>query len=133
MRILIVEDDLISRNMLHQILSGLGQCDIAVDGKEAVDAFQQAWNASAPYDLICMDIMMPGLNGHEALDQIRGIETQMEIPKNTEVKVIMTTASDDKRNVSDALFKGGASAYFVKPVDPDKLTDELRILGLLDR
>ena len=71
MRILIVEDDFISRNVLQHILSEFGTCDIAVDGQEAVAAFKRSWGSSSPYDLICMDIMMPGLDGHEALDQIQ--------------------------------------------------------------
>lgn len=130
MRILIVEDDFISRNMLQQILSGFGQCDIAVDGAEAVLAFQQAWRDAKPYDLICMDIMMPKLNGHEALIQIRDLELEMGVNNTSEAKVIMTTALNDPKNVTDAFYKGGASSYFVKPIDQKKLIDELRLLGL---
>jgi two-component system chemotaxis response regulator CheY len=132
MRILIVEDDFVSRNVLQHILVDFGQCDIAVDGQEAVNAFKLAWSESQPYDLILMDIMMPNLNGHEALVQIREFEEQMELNCNSEVKVIMVTALDDNRNVSDAFYKGGASSYFVKPVNRKKIVAELRLLGLIN-
>lgn len=131
MRILIVEDDFISRKILQNILSEFGPSDIAVNGQEAVDAFKLAWEESNPYDLICMDIMMPALNGHEALSQIRQLEKQMAVESSAEAKVIMTTALDDKRNVVDAFYKGGAASYFVKPIDRKKLIEELRILGLI--
>lgn len=132
MRILIVEDDFVSRNVLQRILAEYGQCDIAVDGKEAVDAFKHAWGESKPYDLVCMDIMMPNLNGHEALVQIRDFEKQMDLKSNAEAKVIMTTALNDNKNVSDAFYKGSASSYFVKPIDRNKMVEELRLLGLID-
>ncbi len=131
MRILIVEDDFVSRNILQHILAEYGQCDIAVDGQEAVDAFKRAWGESEPYDLICMDIMMPNLNGHEALAQIRAFEQQMEIDSNSATKVIMTTALNDNKNVSDAFYKGAATSYFVKPIDRRKMVEELRLLGLI--
>ena len=71
MRVLIVEDDFVSRKILHNILLDYGECDIAADGKEAVEAFKLALDDNTPYDLICMDIMMPRMNGQEALLQIQ--------------------------------------------------------------
>ncbi|MGD8837471.1 MAG: response regulator [Desulfobacteraceae bacterium] len=131
MRILIVEDDFISRNFLQHILSEFGQCDIAVNGREAVEAFKRSWGDSRPYDLICLDIMMPDLDGHEALGQIREFEKQMEVKSHAQTIVIMTTSLNDKKNVSDAFYKGGATSYFVKPIDRERLVEELKLLGLL--
>lgn len=131
-RILIVEDDFISRTVLQHLLSEYGRCDIAVDGQEAVEAFKRSWGESKPYDLICMDIMMPGLSGHEALRQIRNFEAEMAIDTSVQTKVIMTTALNDHKSVSDAFDKGGASSYFVKPIDQEKFIEELRLLGLID-
>ena len=130
MRTLIVEDDFVSRIILQKYLSVYGDCDIAVDGEEAIQAFTLAWEASAPYDLICMDIMMPNLNGQAALRRIREIEHQRGA-SGREVKVIMTTAVNDKKQVMEAFYKGGASSYFVKPIDRNKLIEELRTLGLI--
>lgn len=130
MRILIVEDDFGSRKLLQSLLGNYGDCDIAVDGEEAIAAFQLAWKEKKPYALICMDIMMPKINGQEALKMIRDFEARNEIKPSDEVKVIMTTVLDDPKNVIDALYKGGASAYIVKPIDKEKLIREIEELGL---
>ena len=132
MRVLIVEDDFVSRKILHNFLSKYGECDIAVDGREAVEAFKMAMGDGAPYDLICMDIMMPRMNGQEALLQIRQLEAQAGINETDAVKVIMTTAVEDKKHVTEAFYKGGAASYFVKPINKKKLIGELKILGLID-
>ena len=132
MRVLIVEDDFVSRKILHNILSEYGECDIAVDGKEAVEAFRMALDAKIPYDLICMDIMMPHMNGQEALLQIRRIEADFGVRDIDAVKVIMTTAVDDKKHVTEAFYQGGAASYFVKPINKKKFLGELKILGLID-
>ena len=132
MKCLIVEDDFISRRVLKELLSSHFDCDIAVDGAEAVASFRLAHEGKRPYDLICMDIMMPGVDGQEALRRIRLLEKEFEIPPNLEVKVIMTTALDDPKTVIQAYYKGGATSYIVKPVSKQKLMRELRILGLVN-
>ncbi len=132
MRTLIVEDDFVSRKIMKKILSAYGECDIAVNGQEAVDAFKLAWVESQPYDLICMDIMMPTMNGQEALHRIRQIERKRGLGSSDEAKVIMTTALNDKKEVVDAFYKGGASSYFVKPIEIDEFVRELKILGLIE-
>ncbi len=131
MRILIVEDDFIARRILKEILSSYGDCDIVVDGEEAIQAFRLAWEDGNPYELICMDIMMPNINGQEALKKIRDIEKQIGIKSTEEVKVVMITALDDPKSVIHAYYKGGATSYIVKPVERDKLLEELRLLGLI--
>jgi two-component system, chemotaxis family, chemotaxis protein CheY len=133
LRVLIVEDDFVSRKILHNILSAYGECDIAADGKEAVEAFKMALDDSAPYDLICMDIMMPRMNGQEALLQIRQLEADLGIRDVDAVKVIMTTAVDDKKHVTEAFYQGGAASYFVKPINKERFLGELKILGLIDQ
>ena len=63
LKILIVEDDFMVRQILRDILEPYGVVDIAVNGEEAVQAFRVAWRQNHPYDLICMDIMMPVMDG----------------------------------------------------------------------
>ncbi len=130
MRVLIVEDDFISRNLLQKILSPYGECDIAVDGKEAIEAYKLSRVKNKPYDLICMDIMMPNIDGHEALMRIREMEKEMGIRETAEVKVIMTTALDDPKTVVRAFYRGGAASYIVKPISRQRLLQEMRKLGL---
>ena len=132
MKVLIVEDDFISRKLLQKLLGHYGECDIAVNGQEAVDAFHISLDSDANYDLVCMDIMMPGMDGQQALQEIRKMEKAKGIPEAKGVKVIMTTALDDPKNVVESLYRGGAASYVVKPIDKAKLLDEVRKLGLLD-
>lgn len=132
MRVLIVEDDFISRRLLQKLLDHYGECEIAVTGDEAIEAFKLGHDSKTPYDLICMDIMMPGMDGQQALQEIRRIEREMGVPDSMRVKVIMTTALDDPKNVVESLYKGGASSYVVKPLEKNELLDEIRRLELID-
>ncbi len=130
MRILIVEDDFVGRKVMHQLLLEYGECDVAVDGVEAVKAFDLAWQENRPYDVLFLDIMMPNMSGHEALKIIREKEKQRGVLPVNEVKVIMASALDDVKNVTQSFFQGGASAYLVKPIERRKVIEELRKLGL---
>lgn len=131
MRALIVEDDPTSIRILEHILSTYGHCDMAMNGNEAVAAFRRSLSAGKPYDLICMDIMLPELNGQEALQLIRKAEDEAGIPAADRVNVFMTTALKETNEVAEALYKGGAAAFFVKPINVDKFTDGLRSIGLI--
>ncbi len=131
MKTLIVEDDVISRFMLKDFLSPYGNCDTVGNGSEALQAFRIAVEKNEPYDLICMDIMMPIVDGQEAIRQIRNLEKEKGIKASAEVKVIMITSVDDPKIAMDFYYKGGADSYIVKPVKKQKLIDELRILGLI--
>ncbi len=130
MKTLIAEDDLASRMFLQKFLSQYGTCDVVVDGIEALDAFMMATNECAPYDLICLDIMMPKVDGVRALKAIRDVETQKGIAKENRTKVIMTTALADTKFVQQA-FDLGCEAYAAKPIDTNKLVEVLQKLGLI--
>ena len=102
MRILLAEDDFVTRKFMTGFLSKYGECDVTVDGMEAVDAFMMALEDDEPYDLVCLDIMMPVMDGYQALMGIRNLEKERNIPKEKEAKVIMTTALNDESNVKMA-------------------------------
>lgn len=129
LRTLVVEDDFVSRKILQALLTPFGPCDIAVNGAEAVIAFQLAIQAEEPYHLICMDITMPGMNGNETLVQIRSIEEQMGLKGLDRTRVIMTTGSTDPKDVRSA-FRSECDAYLVKPIQKPRLMDQLMELGL---
>lgn len=130
MKILIAEDDLASRKFLFKFLSTYGECDITVDGMEALDAFMLAWDEEDPYQLICLDIMMPNLDGIKTLKAIRDIEKQKGIDIATRAKVIMTTALNEKENVYTA-FDSGCEAFATKPIDTQKLIEVMKKLELI--
>ena len=130
MKVLIAEDDFASRSFMLRMLEQYGKCDITVDGMEAIEAVLIAIEDGEPYDLICLDIMMPELDGYEALKQIRKLEEDAKILENNRSKVIMTTALTDGRNVQKA-FQLGCIAYAGKPIDPQKFQNELKKLSLI--
>jgi two-component system chemotaxis response regulator CheY len=130
MRVLIAEDDFASRKFMLRFLSKYGECDITVDGIEAVEAFTMALEANEGYDLICLDIMMPGLDGYQALKKIREIEKDKMVSEERAVKIIMTTALNEGKNVTKA-FELGCTAYAGKPIDQEKFENVLRKLELI--
>jgi two-component system response regulator HydG len=110
-RILVADDEESHRIMLRAVLQEEGyEVAEAADGPEAIRAVEQE-----PFDLILLDIRMPGMNGIEALMEIRKISPY--------VPVLMMTAYSSVKTAVDAL-KAGAFEYLIKPLD----IDELKIL-----
>ena len=130
MKILIVDDDSTCRLLLQEILKNYGQCHIAVNGKEAVEAVRVALEAAVPYDLICLDIMMPEMDGHQGLKEIRALEAAKEVHSPNGAKVVMTTALADQANVMEAI-EGRCDYFLVKPIEKAKLLQELHELALI--
>lgn len=128
MRILIAEDDFASRKFLYKFLSNYGECDMTIDGEETLEAFSMAYDEGVPYDLICLDIMMPKMDGIKVLKNIREIEDERGIDEKERVKIIMTTALNDVKNVFDS-FETGCQAYASKPIDTQKLVEVMKKLG----
>lgn len=132
MKILLAEDDFATRKFMDKYLSKYGECDITVDGEEAVDAFMMALEDGTPYDLICLDVMMPVLDGYQVLKAIRDIEVERGIDNEKRAKIIMTTALNEEKNVKKA-FELGCEAYSGKPIDVEKFEQVLGKLGLLKK
>ena len=130
MKILLAEDDFVTRKYMSNFLSKYGECDVTVDGMEAVDAFRMAFEDGEPYDLVCLDIMMPVMDGYQALVGIRNLEMENNIPAENAVKVIMTTALNEEKNVKRA-FELGCTIYSGKPLDQERFEQALRKLGLI--
>ena len=131
MKFLIVEDDFTARKLLQVYLTDYGDCFVAANGNEAVDAFTDALDKNEPYDMICLDIMMTEANGHTALRIIREMENKRQIAEADRVKVIMTTALSDTKHVMGA-YNTGCEAYIVKPVRKEHLLKEMSKLGLVE-
>lgn len=130
MKTLIVEDEFTCRKLLQIYLSEHGQCFTAGNGAEAIEAVEESILEKAPYDLVCMDIMMPEVDGIEAVQKIRQIEEKNGITGLSGVKIIMTTTKGFSEDIFEA-FRAGCEAYLVKPILKEELLCELENLGLI--
>lgn len=130
MKILLAEDDFVTRKSMANFLSKYGECDVTVDGMEAVDAYLMALEDGEPYDLVCLDIMMPVMDGYQALVGIRNLEKEHNIPTEKTAKIIMTTALSEEKNVKMA-FELGCTIYSGKPIDKERFEQALQKLGLI--
>ncbi len=130
MRILIAEDEFINQRLLQKYVSHLGECDIAIDGPKALEMVREAMKGGNHYDLIFLDIIMPGMDGLDVLKEIREMENKFNIPESQRAKIIMTTALADRQNVVRAAFQQ-CDAYLIKPVKPQEIMKKLKTLGLL--
>jgi len=130
MRALVVDDAIMSRQVLRKILEKHCDCDEAVDGEEAVEFVRIALGERQPYDLIMLDISLPSVDGQEALRRIREVEDECGIMLGDGTTVVMTTGHGDARNVLNA-FENQCEGYLVKPVNEEKVIKELTRLGLL--
>ncbi len=131
MRILITEDEFITRRLLFKLLIPLGKCDLAVDGLKALEAFKEALKSEEKYDLVFLDIIMPRIDGIDVLKNIREMEEQENIPAEKRCKIIMTTGLADRQNVLRAANEG-CNAYLIKPIVKKELYKKLQILGILE-
>ena len=130
MRILIVEDDFLSRQVLYRYLQPFGECCVASNGEEALLAMEESLENCAPYDLICLDIMMPGMGGQETLKSLRKTERDHSDYMEMTTKVVMTTSLQDSKNIRQA-FSSSADGYLIKPIDKKKLIATIADLGLV--
>lgn len=130
MKILVVDDELVSREKMKRIMSGIGECDEASEGLSALEAFERASGGGAGYDLITLDISMPEMNGTEVLGRIREMERERGTGRDSQVKIFMVTASSDKDTIVSCI-KSGCNDYIMKPFSTDTVTKKLMDNGLL--
>jgi two-component system, chemotaxis family, chemotaxis protein CheY len=130
LRMLLVEDDFTSRLLLQTFLSRYGDCHVAVNGREAVEAFRSARERGEGYDLICLDIMMPEMDGHEALRQIRALEEKQGVFSNRGAKIVMTTTVAQVKQVVGC-FRELCDSYLLKPIDLVKLLSVMKSYQLI--
>jgi len=127
LRILIVEDEFLSRQLLMTIVAKLGKVDVAVNGVEAVTAFRMASDAGTPYDVVFLDIMLPSKDGQTVLKEIRAYEQERGVLASSGAKVIMTTALSDSKSIMEA-FRSQCESYVTKPYNEKKIMDEFNKL-----
>jgi two-component system chemotaxis response regulator CheY len=130
LRTLLVEDDFASRLLLQTFLSCYGQCHVGVNGREAVEAVRSSLELGRPYHLICMDIMMPEMDGREAVRQVRALEEAHGILSTSGAKIIMTTTVSDVKEVSQC-FHELCDAYLMKPIHLAELLAKMKSYQLV--
>ncbi len=130
MRALIVEDTLLNQEFLKMILADWGECHVVESGEAAIAAYSDALE-SAPFDIIFMDIMLPGMDGLQALEHIRALENKNGVRPGNETKAIVLTALDDDDKASRASLHGQAISYLTKPVRQEAIEKELKKFGLI--
>ena len=125
MRILIAEDDFASRKLLLKFMSEYGECDVTVDGMEAIDAYLMSLEEKEPYDLICLDVMMPVMDGLTATKTIRSLERQ-----DAKTIPIIAMTANAFREDAEKCMEAGMNAHLAKPLDDEKIkqtiSEELR-------
>ncbi len=119
LKTLIVEDEFTSRFIIQEFLFPLGTCHVAVNGFEAILAFKTALTEKKPYDLICLDIMMPGMDGIDVAKEMRRLEGVLGREKPS--KIIMTTAVSDQKIILEMFEQKLCDAYLLKPIQQEKL------------
>lgn len=127
---LVVDDDLLGRELIAQYLQTVPVVDTAAGGQDAVQKFRAALEAGDPYELILLDIVMPDLDGIAAGKEIRKLERNMALAVDKQVKIVMLTALNTPQDVMQSMLSAQSSAYLVKPVEPEKVHKTIGQLGL---
>jgi two-component system chemotaxis response regulator CheY len=130
MKTLIVDDDSTNRVLLQHILRKYGPAHVAVNGTEAVEAVRAALKTHQPYDLVCLDILMPEKDGQQGLKEMRALEQASGVVPPNGAKIVMTTALADSAAIEEAI-KGHCSHYLTKPIDKAQLLELLRAMALI--
>ncbi len=129
MKALVIEDDYVSGKVIKKMLAAYAECDVASSGEKGLELFFSALDSGEGYQLICLDIMMPEMDGHEVLKRVRAGEEKRDIIDP--VKVIMTSALGDFNNIKEA-YRGQCEDYIVKPIEKYKIEAALKKLELID-
>jgi two-component system chemotaxis response regulator CheY len=131
LRILLVDDSKSAQLKILSIVSKYGTCDQAYDGVEALDLVQRSLQANSPYDLIIMDVVMPRMDGFEAVKKIMLLQDAINIPEKDKTKIIMLTSKADPANMMKAHFEIGVKTYLTKPFAEKTLLEAMTNLELI--
>jgi HD-like signal output (HDOD) protein/CheY-like chemotaxis protein len=129
MRILIVDDDIVSRTKLRLIMENFGECRTEVSGQEAMTAVRSAIQNNTAFDIITLDVSMPGMSGLDALQAIRQLERDFSITQQRQSKILMVTSAADK-DLIIACVQSGCNDFIVKPFNLDVIQKKLDKIGI---
>jgi len=130
LKILIADDEIVSRNKMQKLMDKIGDCLAVESGKEALDVLKQAFLADKPFHLVMLDIVMPEMDGIETLTEIRAFEEEKKVPQEKRVKVIMVTAYSDKKTILKCI-RAGCDDYIKKPFKKEMIIKKMVKQGLI--
>lgn len=128
---LIIDDDELGRELLATQLEPYAVCELAADGYEGVAKFTAGLLEGNPYQLIFLDIVMPGMDGNAAARAIRNLEQDRGIPVERGVNIVVLSSLNTPQDIIQAYVSAQSAAHLVKPVRLDKLLKTLRKLELI--
>jgi two-component system chemotaxis response regulator CheY len=128
LRFLIVEDDPIYQKMLEAFLESYGISTMVENGENAITFFEAALNEGTPYNMVCLDIKLPGIDGLRVLSKMRVMEAGAKLPEKT--KIMILTASEETAYMMEA-FSNEADAYLKKPIQRGDLIEQLILMGII--
>jgi len=112
---LLVDDSPTIRIVMQHLLGQYGfECDQAATGSAAIQQFVEQLKEPEPYELVCLDVGLPDVDGMSVLTQIRRLEKEA-VGRRT-VHIVVLTADDSEQTVRSML-SDGADAYYLKPFD----------------
>lgn len=114
MRMLIVDDDRLDRTVLEKILGRSSTVHTADDGEEALDMFGKAIDDGAPYDVVILDIIMPGIDGVTTCKLMRLVERARGAVSHS--RFFFVSAHHDLRGIGEGLFPDDKEIFFSKPI-----------------
>jgi signal transduction histidine kinase/DNA-binding response OmpR family regulator len=120
--ILVAEDNEINALLARALLTKLGHCStIATSGAAAYESWLAARSAGTRYDLVLMDVHMPGIDGTEACRRIRAAEATLEEPRTPIIALTANAFAEDR----EACLEAGMDGFLVKPLDRERLAAAL--------
>ena len=129
MKILVVDDEMVSRTKLKLIMENFGRCEAVDNGKDALAMFQKGHAQGSPFDLIMLDIDMPQMDGVEVLSAMIEAEIELNVSKSHKAKILMVTSYTDKDRVVSCI-QSGCDDYIAKPFDLQVIGKKLARLGV---
>jgi CheY-like chemotaxis protein len=120
--ILVAEDNEINALLARALLTRLGhRPTIAVNGEAAVEFWLAARASGCRYDLVLMDLQMPGIDGLEAARRIRAAEAQASDSPTRIIALTANAQTEDRQSI----FKAGLDGLLLKPLDRERLREIL--------
>jgi CheY-like chemotaxis protein len=125
MKSLVVDDEFVALTKMVMLLGRYGQCDAATHGKQAINMFCEAYAKGVPYELVTLDLDLPGMTGLELLQVLNEKE---QLRQMQPARKLVITANPSRTNVYQAM-ESRCGGFLVKPVSAEALAKALTQLG----